>query len=180
MMKWALLLLVLSSSVLAQTPVYDRGDWPHWEDYDADCQNARHELLIASSLVPVTFTRADRCTVATGRWQGPYTGLSFTRARQVDIDHVIPLKYAHDHGGAGWDRLTKALFANDPANLLVTQASANRSKGSRGPSGYLPRAQYRCEYAVKWRTLAKKYGLKLAAPDAAVVLVLLAKRCLMR
>jgi len=27
-------------------PDYDRDDWPHWEDFDRDCQHTRQELLI--------------------------------------------------------------------------------------------------------------------------------------
>jgi len=78
---------------------YDRDDWPHWKDFDGDCQNTRHELLIAESLWNVTFTSESNCTTNTGIWVGPYTGEVFTFASDVDIDHVIPLKYAHDHGG---------------------------------------------------------------------------------
>ena len=61
---WALFCALLSSAVLAQ-PAYDRDDWRHWEDFDGDCQNTRHELLIVSSIFPVTFTNARGCTVAT-------------------------------------------------------------------------------------------------------------------
>ena len=86
---------------------YDRDDW---EDFDGDCQNTRHELLIATSEVGVTFTKASKCTVATGQWLDPYTGNTYTLASDLDIDHVIPLNFAHRHGGAVWSAFVKKLF----------------------------------------------------------------------
>ena len=65
----------------AATPVYDRGAWQHWVDADGDCQDARQEVLVAESLVPVTFTDDRRCRVASGEWLGPYTGQRFTDPR---------------------------------------------------------------------------------------------------
>jgi hypothetical protein len=53
----------------------------------------------------------------------------------------------HGHGG---DRLTddrKRMFANDPGNLLATSASADRSKGAKGPDQWLPSFGH-CEYVV--------------------------------
>ena len=144
---------------------YDRSDWRHWEDFDRDCQNTRHELLISSSLEYVTFTNENMCTVDRGRWIGPYTGNTFTLASDVDIDHIIPLKYAHDHGGGEWSILLKKVFANDNENLLIVEDNANQSKGARGPSEYLPRIEYQCEYAAKWAYLAKKYELILDPLD---------------
>jgi hypothetical protein len=45
-------------------------------------------------------------------WIGAFTGKEFTKASDVDIDHKIPVKYAHDHSGADWSPLLKRLFAN--------------------------------------------------------------------
>ena len=166
---WALFGALFSSAVLAQ-PAYDRDDWKHWEDFDGDCQNTRQELLIVSSIIPVTFTNARGCTVATGIWLGPYTGQIFTKASDVDIDHIVPLKYASDHGGADWSPLLKKVFANDPDNILVTEDNANQSKGAKGPSEYMPpRQEYRCEYIRRWRFLLSKYELEADADDLRVI-----------
>ena len=82
--------------------VYNRKDWPHWIDADGDCQNTRHELLIATSEAPVQFKNNKRCTVRYGHWYGVYTGQTFTKASDLDIDHVVPLAHAHRHGAADW------------------------------------------------------------------------------
>jgi hypothetical protein len=39
------------------------------------------------------------------------------------------------------------MFANDPGNLLATSASADRSKGAKGPDQWLPSFGH-CEYVV--------------------------------
>jgi hypothetical protein len=149
---------------------YDRDDWKHWEDFDGDCQNTRHELLIATSEVGVTFTKASKCTVATGQWLDPYTGNTYTLASDLDIDHVIPLNYAHRHGGAVWSAFVKKLFANDPENLLVVDGGENQSKSAQGPAEWmLPSESYHCEYVRKWHFLVKKYELVLAAEDSGAI-----------
>lgn len=162
-------LLLITGTAFAQVN-YNRNDWRHWEDFDRDCQNTRQELLISTSLAPATFTNARNCTVATGLWIGPYTGEVFTQASDVDIDHIIPLNYAHDHGGALWSPLLKKVFANDPDNLLVTQDNANQSKSDRGPSQYMPPLEaYRCEYMRRWKFLVAKYELAIDKADSDLI-----------
>ena len=91
-------------SITAPAPVssYNRKDRPHWIDADGDCQNTRQEMLIASSRMPVKFKDSRNCTVVSGEWFGVYTGKTFTKASDVDVDHIVPLAHAHRHGADKW------------------------------------------------------------------------------
>jgi endonuclease I len=113
----------------------------------------------------VRFTNPRNCEVRTGEWFDEYTGETFTVAAQIDLDHVIPLRYAHNQGGDAWPAEKKIAFANDPANLVLTERGELRKKGDRGPSRYLPREEYRCDYARQWLAIAEKYDLRLASQD---------------
>ena len=150
----------------AFSSLYERSDWPHWLDEDGDCQDTRAEILIATSQAPVTFTRDDRCTVARGRWHDPYSGETFTAAGDLDIDHLVPLRHAHGHGGDGWDERHRRQFANDPGNLLPVSASANRSKGAGSPDQWLPENRdYWCQYGQQWQQIKQRYRLLITPPE---------------
>jgi hypothetical protein len=139
---------------------YNRKDWPHWIDEDNDCQNTRAEILIESSQVPVKFKRNRGCSVSHGLWVGPYTGMTFTQASDLDIDHIVPLAHAHRTGGANWSREQKRRFANDPDNLLAVDDRTNQEKSDKGPVRWKPPMEsYWCEYARRWRLVKGKYGL---------------------
>lgn len=181
MRRWTLLLLLTgcasspiaySSDPLGEMTEYNRAEWKHWTDADGDCQDTRQEVLIEESLVPVTFTDDKQCSVATGKWICPYTGQVFTDPSLLDIDHVVPLKNAHDSGGWAWDAPTKEAFANDlskPWHLRAVYRSANRSKGSRSPDEWLPEnREFRCAYVREWVDI--KTGYDLSMTDAEVKL----------
>lgn len=118
--------------------LYDRNEWPHWIDDDKDFQNTRHELLIESSLLAVTFKTNNNCIVMTGSWNDLYSGRVYTNSKDLDLDHVVPLKFAHGHGGDKWTRERKQAFANDVDNLLLVDASLNRQKGAKSLDEWLP------------------------------------------
>ena len=84
-----------------------------WRLEEKDCQNTRQEVLIEESLAKVAFKTDRKCQVATGEWFAPYTGETVTDATRLDIDHMIPLKNAHNSGGWAWDESRKAAFANE-------------------------------------------------------------------
>ena len=147
-------------AVPAQISPYNRKDWPHWIDADGDCQNTRQEMLIATSRVPVKFKNAWQCTVVSGEWFGMYTGKTFTKASDVDIDHIVPLAHAHRHGADKWTRDQRRVFANDFENLLVVDDAVNQSKGDQAPHEWLPpRKDYWCEYGRRWQRIKEKYRL---------------------
>lgn len=173
----AFILTTASCSTVGETsafgatyPEYDRSEWKHWRDLDRDCQDARQEALISASEVEVSFKDAKSCKVVAGRWTDPYTGQVFTDPSDLDVDHIVALKDAHDSGGYAWTAEQKMRFANDPWNLIPVSASANRSKGSRGPDEWLPvNEAYRCSYLYRWEGMKEKYALSMSEGERAVV-----------
>lgn len=147
----------------AQNQGYDRDLFGDWIDADRDCQNTRAEVLIEESAVPVTFTTAGSCTVATGQWVDPWTGVSTTTARDFDVDHTVPLANAWRSGAWAWTAEQRVTFANDlsyGAHLIAMDASANRSKGDRGPEGWRPpRHETWCLYAIVWTEIKGRWNL---------------------
>ena len=166
---FGIVFIVLSVNISASSS-YQRDEYiSSWVDEDGDCQNLRHEMLIRHSQLEVTFTNSDRCTVDTGRWFGPYLGKFITKASDLDVDHVIPLAYAHANGAAGWSRTKKQSFAVDEDNLLLVDDGENQSKGAKGPSKYLPRKEFQCDYVKIWQIVSTKYDLDLPERDLRVL-----------
>jgi hypothetical protein len=152
---------------------YNRRDWRHWIDADKDCQDTRQEVLIEESLVPVAFEDDRKCRVASGEWADPYTGIKFTDPGDLDIDHVVSLRAAHDSGGYLWDADRRKSFANeldDPRALRAVHNSANRSKGSRTPAAWLPvNESFRCQYIEEYGAVMSTYSLEYSPHDQGVV-----------
>lgn len=161
------------AGIATNLPKYDRDDWKHWTDKDSDCQNTRHEVLIEESLKEVAFKRDKKCQVATGEWLDPYTGITVTDATKLDVDHMVPLKNAHDSGGWEWAKDRKAAFANEMGyadHLIAVTASANRQKGAKGPEEWKPANQdYRCDYAVDWVQIKVDWELSVTMAEWAAL-----------
>lgn len=143
-------------------PEYKRSYFGNWTDEDRDCINTRHELLMKQSTSTVD-TGANKCTVQRGRWLDPYTGKTFYNSKDVDIDHLVPLKWAWDHGAHTWTPAKRKQFANDEVNLFAVQASVNRRKGALGVLDWLPPAEsFHCQYILRFTRVTKNYGLVLS------------------
>lgn len=166
-----LLLIALALLLTAGHPLpqYDRTAWGRWADADGDCQDARAEVLIAESLAPVQLDRRG-CRVLKGLWRCPYTGRLLTDARQVEVDHVVPLKEAHDSGGARWPAWRKRAYYSDlaPEHLAAVSKRANRQKGARDPARWLPQ-QGQCSYLQAWAAIKARWGLGMDPAERTAV-----------
>ena len=134
-----------------------------WIDADHDCQDTRAEVLISESAAPVTFTTSSNCTVATGRWVDPWSGVVVTSATQVQIDHDVPLAEAWRSGAWAWTTAGRIAYANDLSygwHLNAVTNSENTSKSDSDPARWKPPLQSTwCLYARAWTTIKAKYGL---------------------
>ena len=148
---------------------FNEDDWSFEEDFDGDCQSTRQEMLILTSRSNVRYTNPRNCVVRTGQWLDEYTGETFEVAVKIEVDHVIPRMYAHTHGGDRWMPEQKLQFSNDPLNIMLVERREIRRKRDRGPSRYLPRNEFQCEYVNLWNQISEKYNLQLRASDRSTI-----------
>jgi hypothetical protein len=143
-------------------PIYSRKSWKHWTDEDKDGQNTRQEVLIAESLIYPQLS-SDSKKVIAGKWHDLYTGTIFTNPSGLDIDHLVPLGEAHRSGGCHWTKDEKRQFANfigHDEELIAVSKSANREKGQKDPTKWLPKNEsYRCKYVSDWIVIKARWDL---------------------
>ncbi len=152
---------------------YKRTFYRHWIDEDGDCQDTRQEVLIRDASSTVAFQDKERCKVATGSWPDPYTGKTFRNPKDLDVDHVVPLKNAHESGAWAWSAERKRQYANYlvyEKHLLAVSASENRKKGDKGPDRYMPpNTAYHCEYVKVWIKIKRDWELEMTEPEGKAV-----------
>jgi hypothetical protein len=169
LMKWRRFEEALPEPSEAYNRRYHFGSWVN-DPFDQTCYNTRAKILMKTSEVPVTFKEHNRCMVDKGRWQDPYTGLVRHEARDIQIDHVVPLKNAFDSGAWTWNAEQRCLFANFMANdyhLMPVDGYENMSKGDSAPDQYLPpQRRYVCDYLRSWLKIKLIWKLEMTAPEA--------------
>ena len=115
-----------------------------------------------------------------GRWYDPFTGRHFTNPRKLNIDHFVPLAEVHRSGGTDWTPSQREQYANDlsdPKTLIAVSASANRSKGAKDPTEWLPPNQgFHCEYVRLWIAIKENWGFRMDRREEAAVQAVL-DRC---
>jgi hypothetical protein len=162
------MLFKLSAKAERGSTTYSRTYFKHWIDANSDCQATRAEVLIAESRVSPKYTTTGRCTVSTGKWYSYYDGAYWTKASDVDIDHMVPLKEAWESGALAWSVNNRTRYANDVgyyATLIAVTDNVNQAKGDRDPAAWLPpRTASRCTYAIQW--VAVKYRWRLTVDPA--------------
>lgn len=149
----------------ADTAKYDRSLFGGWVDLDGDCQNTRQEVLQKMSTGALSYT-SNNCIVTRGKWVDPYTGKTFTSARDVEVDHLVPVRWAWDHGALSWPADKRAAFVNDLSNLFIVDRFVNQRKGAKGPDKWLPPSDaFRCQYVTRFQRVVLKYGMTLSEEE---------------
>ncbi len=134
---------------------------------------------MAASLAPVTFKTDRNCRVASGEWFGAFTAATVSNPSKLDIDHVVPLANSHRPGGWAWSAERKRAYLNsleDPDHPITVTASANGSKGARGPESWRPANEsYWWEYARDWTRIKQTWGLTMTDSEAQALHEMLAR-----
>lgn len=158
----------------ADTP-YERDAFgPAWQDVDRNGCGTRDDIL-KRDLADETFKPGTRdCVVLTGTLADPYTGTTIAFNKQagstVDIDHLIPLGAAWEMGASEWTDEQRLAYANDPEVLLAVDAAANRGKGDKTISEWVPaNDDAHCAYAAGYVHIAAKYSLSISREDYQVI-----------
>lgn len=182
--KRNLLSWVLNEKIPAwPTEKYQRtvqfGRWVN-DPTDGNCWNTRAQVLVRDSSSQVSFRDPQKCRVDSGDWVDPYSGTQLTQSRQVQIDHLVPLKHAYQAGAWKWDYQARCLYANFMGNknhLLSVSGHENMSKGDRAPNKYVPsKEDYTCEYIKNWLEVKIVWNLIILPDEAAGVRELVQKR----
>lgn len=143
---------------------------------DNTCMNTRARVLVRDTETDPTFRpnkRNKECVVDTGRWTDPYNGQVYDQAKDIQVDHMVPLKSAYLAGAWAWDYKTRCLYANYmgfKAHLIPSSVRENTSKGDRGPEKYLPPDHnYRCQYVKDWLAIKLIWKLNMTTEEVIAI-----------
>ena len=95
---------------------------------------------------------------------GAYENRCFDTYQDVDIEHLVAIKEAHDSGLCAADSETKIRFANDLENIVLASRTVNSTKSSHDAAGWLPNNQ-QCWYAAQVIRVKSKYKLSIDSAE---------------
>jgi hypothetical protein len=146
---------------------------PAWKDTDRNGCDTRNDILKRDLTKDRFKPGTNNCVIASGTLKDPYTGKTISYVRggnKVDIDHVLALGQAWVSGAQKLSTAQRTALANDPLNLLAVDASANRAKGDREASAWLPKNKsFRCPLVATQIAVKKKYALSVTPAEKAAM-----------
>lgn len=158
---------------------YSRDRFKHWltaDEHGWKNVSGRCDVRDAALLRDGDKVEANRyCTIKSGTWVDPYTLVTFTDPKKLDIDHMVPLANAWRSGANTWSDAERADYANNPLVVLAVSASENRAKGDKGPEAWKPEASsMNCAYATRWVVIKDTYHLSVTAAEKGALTTMLA------
>ena len=168
LLKW----LEHNQALPASEPYSRKKHFGTWmvDSRNNNCYNTRARALIRDASGQVSFNPSSQCTVEAGQWHDPYTGQTFANAKDLQIDHVVPLKNAYISGAAYWSAPKRCAYANFLSadyHLLSVSGHENMSKGDKSPAEYLPpNGAFDCDYIQRWLKIKMIWGLVMSTNEA--------------
>lgn len=148
----------------SNSPAYSRDQFKTWDIISGTC-DTRETVLKRDGTDVVT---ASNCSATSGTWVSPYDDATWTKASDLDIDHLVPLKEAWISGARDWTAAQREAFANDltrPQLLAVTD-NVNESKGDQDVTTWLPpETSYHCTYVRAWVQVKHFYNLTVDSAE---------------
>ena len=154
---------------------YERTKFRHWisqPTYGAGCDTREVVLKIQGRGVVVD----KNCVPVSGAWSSPYDNETWTKASDIDIDHVVPLGEAWASGAWAWSPQQREAFANDLSDpqLLAVTDNLNQQKGDKTPDRWKPPlVAYWPTYAANWIAVKTKFGLTVTAAEKSALELML-------
>ena len=122
------------------------------------CLDLRNLMFLVQANSDAVTRSKDECQILSGYWFDIYSGKTYQHTKNLDIDFIVPLNWAYDHGGKFWDAMEVYNFVNDRSNLLVASKESINEKSGRGVFNWLPeKVQFRCTYILYWEFVLNKY-----------------------
>ncbi|MEU5690371.1 HNH endonuclease family protein [Actinosynnema sp. NPDC020468] len=137
---------------------YSRDRFPHWSGQGNSCDT--REVVLQRQGKDVK-TDAE-CKATSGTWTSVYDDKVVTDAKDLDIDHTVPLAEAWRSGADKWTDEQRQKLANDLGGqqLIAVTANTNRAKGDQDPAKWMPPAAgYACKYVSDWIAVKSAYAL---------------------
>ena len=98
-----------------------------------------------------------------------YDGETWTRASDVDIDHVVALGEAWRSGAWKWSAARRQSYANDLGvawTLRAVTDNVNQEKSDDDPTNWLPPLESAtCVYLTEWVAVKIRWKLTIAAEE---------------
>lgn len=155
-----------------------------WIDFPNDhtCLTTRGLVLERESKTPIQVYPKDPCFVAQGSWFDPYTDHFYSKATEVEIDHVVPLKNAYISGAFRWPWKIRCAYFNFLGNrthLIPIESSVNRDKSDKSIEQWLPPNQkYYCQYVSNWLRNKAIWNLMMSENEVrAIIQIVKSFRC---
>lgn len=139
-----------------------------WDKFNNKNCNVRNAVLIEQGS-KVKYT--EDCKIYAGSFEDKYgavnkstkkvTYAKSTNTKDFDIDHVVALSLGWRSGMYKSDETLRNMYANDRANLVISDKSINRSKGDQSIDEWTPprKSKNFCDYTDRYAYIKAKYNM---------------------